>query len=179
MRYLWLIVLLAGCAGARQQPVSDWERKNQERLNLEAPVEPATPPYPRSENLVEFYVSATADFKYYIDASTLSVAPKQREVRYVLIARSPDGVDNVSFEAIRCPDQYRVLAVGQDGKWRGRAADWREIMRGSALSRQYALARNYFCPHRDPIRSVDEGVYALQHGQHPDIEVQRSMGGAD
>jgi hypothetical protein len=179
MKVLWLLLLLAGCGGAQQQPISDWERQNQERLGLTVPDErPGIPPYPKKENLVEISVSATTDFKYFVDASTLSVAPKERTVRYVLVARSPNGVDNVTFEAIRCPDQYRVLAVGQgDGKWGGRQSDWREIQRGSGLSWQYALARYYFCPHRDPIRSKDEGVYALERGSHPDVEVQRSMGG--
>jgi hypothetical protein len=180
MKYVWLLLLLAGCAGARQEPISDWERKNQERLGLALPEDrPATPPYPKKEDLVEIYVSATTDFKYFVDASTLSVAPKGRTVRYVLVARSPSGVENVTYESIRCPDQYRVLAVGQgDGKWSGRQSDWRDIQRGSGLSWQYALARNYFCPHRDPIRTVDEGVDALRRGSHPAVYVDpKNMGG--
>lgn len=179
MKRVWLLLLLAGCSGAQQQPMSDWERKNQERLGLTLPEDRAAiPPYPKKEDLVEIYVSATTDFKYFVDASTLSVAPRERTVRYVLVARSANGVDNVTFEAIRCPDQYRVLAVGEgEGKWGGRQGDWRDIQRGSGRSWQYALARNYFCPHRDPIHSKDEGVYALEHGSHPAVEVQRSMGG--
>jgi CNP1-like family protein len=172
-----LLLLLAACTAAAP-PVSDWERKNAERLALTPEDRPALPPYPKKNDLVEIYVSATADFKYLVDASSLNVAPKQREVRYVLVARSPSGVENVSYEVIRCPDQYRVLAVGQrDGRWGGQPGDWREITKGTSLSWQYALSRNYFCPHRDPIRSKDEGVYALEHGVHPDVEVQRSMGG--
>ena len=178
MKRLWPLVVLAAACGTTPGVQSDWERKNQERLALEAPDQPAVPRYPRREDLVQIYVSATTDFKYFVDAVTLDVSPRQREVRYVLVARSPSGVENVSYEAIRCPDQYRVLAVGQaDGKWGGRQTDWREIARGSALSWPYALARNYFCPHRDPIRTVAEGVDALRRGSHPSVYVEhRNLG---
>jgi len=124
-------------------------------------------------------VSATTDFKYFVDTSTLTVSPKAREIRYVLVARSPSGVDNVSYEAIRCPEEYRVLATGEgQGKWSSRPGAWRPIARGTALSWQYALARNYFCPHRDPIQSVAEGKDALRRGSHPAVYVeQRNLGG--
>ena len=138
------------------------------------------PPYPKKDNLVEIYVSAATDFKYFIDASTLTVSPGERVIRYVIVARSPNGAENVRFEAIRCPFEYRTLALGQrDGTWGGRAGDWREITRGSSLSWPYALSRYFFCPHRDPIRSVAEGKEALAHGVHPAVEVERSMGGSD
>ena len=172
-----LLLLLAACTTAAP-PVSDWERKNAERLALTPEDRPALPPYPKKNDLVEIYVSATTNFKYFVDASTLSVAPKQREVRYVLLARSPSGVENVSYEVIRCPDQYRVLAVGQrDGRWGGQPGDWREITKGASLSWPYALSRNYFCPHRDPIQTAAEGADALHNGAHRAVEVQRSMGG--
>lgn len=171
-----LLFLLGACAPVA--PESDWERDNRDRLALQSAEEQLPlPPYPKSENLVEFYVSPVADFKYYVDASTLNVAPKQRVVRYAMVARSPSGVDNVTYEAIRCPGEYRVLAVGQGGKWAGRPGEWRSITRGTSLSWQYALARNYFCPHRDSIQTRDEGIYALQHGVHPAVEVERPMGG--
>lgn len=182
MKRVWpLLLLLVAACGTATRPQSDWERNNQERLALQAAEEPAVPAYPRNADLVEIYVSATADFKYFVDAASLNVSPRQREVRYTLVARSPSGVENVTFEAIRCPDQYRVLAVGQSGgKWGGRQSDWREIARGGALSWQYALARNYFCPHRDPIRTADEGVDALRRGSHPSVYVEpRNLGGGN
>lgn len=174
MKPFWPLVLLAAACGTPSGPQSDWERRNQARLALEAPDQPALPRYPRQEDLVQIHVSATTNFKYFVDAATLDVSPRSREVRYVLVARSPSGVENVSYEAIRCPDQYRVLAVGQAGeKWGGRQSDWREIIRGSALSWPYALSRKYFCPHRDPIRSVAEGVDALRRGSHPGVFVEQ------
>jgi hypothetical protein len=175
-----LLVLLAGCGSVAPNTQSDWERKNAGRLEAAAAESPALPPYPKKENLVEFNVSATADFKYFIDESTLSVAPKQRVVRYVIVARSPNGVENVRYEEIQCPDQQRVLALGRaDGTWGGQRGEWREITRGTALRWHYALAKDYFCPHRDPIQTVAEGREALHNGIHPAVEVKRSMGGGE
>jgi len=47
-----------------------------------------------------------------------------------------------------------------------------EITRGTALGWPYALARYYFCPHRDPIQSAAEGVDALRRGVHPAVRVE-------
>jgi len=174
---IFVLIALAGCQAAPNRPESDWERANRDRLARESEETVALPPYPRKENLVEFYVSAATDFKYYIDTSTLSVSPGSREIRYVMVARSPSGAQNVNYEAIRCPSEYRVLAVGRsDGTWSGRSGEWREMTKGTSLGWPYALSRNYFCPHRDPVRTVAEAADALQRGTHPDVFVDpRSM----
>ena len=39
--------------------------------------------------------------------------------------------------------------------------------RGATLSWPYALSRRYFCPHRDPVRTVAEASDALERGVHP------------
>ena len=173
---LGMLVLVAACA-ARSRPESDWERANRDRFAREAEEKVALPRYPKKEDLVEFYVSAATDFKYYIDKSTLSVSPRSKEVRYVMVARSPSGAENVSYEAIRCPSEYRVLAVGRsDGTWTDRPAEWREMTKGSSLSWPYALSRNYFCPHRDSVQTVAEAADALERGSHPAVFVDpRSM----
>jgi hypothetical protein len=178
MKRLWVLLLVAGCSSAPQIE-SDWERAHAVQIAGEETV--ALPPYPKNENLVPIYVSATTDFKYFVDASTLTVSPRERVIRYVFVARSPNGVDNVSYEAIRCPEEYRILAVGEGGgKWSSRTGGWREIVKGSALSWPYALSRNYFCPHRDPIRTAAEGANALRRGSHPDVYVeQRNLGGGN
>lgn len=171
-----LVLLLAACAKGPALE-SDWERNNRDRLSQGEAEVAALPPYPKSENLVQFYVSAATDFKYFIDGSTLTVQPRQKIVRYVLVARSRNGVDNVSYEAIHCPEEYRVLAVGQGDSWDSRPGEWRAITKGSSLSWPYALARNYFCPHRDAIRTTEEGIDALRRGGHPAVSVeQRNLG---
>ncbi|HZQ75246.1 MAG TPA: CNP1-like family protein [Burkholderiales bacterium] len=178
MKRAWLLLFLCACSGT--PPIeSDWEREHAMQLAGEEQV--ALPPYPKSGNLVPVYVSATSNFKFFVDASTLSVSPRERVIRYVLVARSPSGVDNVSYEAIRCPEEYRVLAVGEGpGKWASRPSPWRPIVKGAALSWPYVLSRNFFCPHRDPILTVAEGQDALRRGSHPAVYVeQNNRGGGD
>lgn len=66
---------------------------------------------------------ATSEFRFFVDAATLSVSD-DGIVRYVLVARSPGGVDNVSLEGMRCAtSEVRIYALGRDGAWVGRPTD--------------------------------------------------------
>jgi hypothetical protein len=154
------------CAvGAQIQ--SDWERENEDRLKQSA--EKLVPPPPLDKSrLVEVKLpsSRESDFRYYVDPASVSVGD-DRIVRYVQVARSASGAENVSFEGIRCPWEYRVYAVGRsDGSWAGRATAWRPIPRDARVS-QNALSRQYFCPGRQAIRTGAEGEKALRAGGHP------------
>jgi len=165
-RWVLLATLLAGACGGPGAK-SDWERQNESRLEKEArdPV-PAPPAFPRRESLVEITVRGATDFRFYVDGATLGVA--DGVVRYVLVARSPEGVENVSFEAIRCATaEYRVYALGRaDGTWGGRAGAWRPVAE-RPQPWHTALQRDYFCPQRRPILSAEEGLVALRQGGHP------------
>ena len=145
---------------------SDWEIKN-ERLLREGGegVLPRTPPFPSAANLAEFFVAAPGN-RYYVDRSTISVAGLQ--VNYVMVVRSPSGVDNVSFETLNCKDrEFRSNARGtSDRNWLERPTEWRRV-RPQADFAQYTLHREYFCPHTQPIRNAAEGVEALARGGHP------------
>ena len=105
------------------------------------------------------------DFRFFIDPATLFVDEKG-VVRYVLVARSRSGVENVSYEALRCEAaQHRVYALGRpDGTWSRSRTDWRPLEPGT---RQLELYADYFCPQKVPIHNAAEGVSALQDGGHP------------
>ena len=167
-----LLAALLGAACGGPSVKSDWERKNEALLEKEdgGPL-PAPPTFPRQENLVEFSVGAARDFRFFIDRTSLSVGD-DRVVRYVLVARTADGVDNVSFEAMRCAtSEYRVYALGRpDGSWAGRAREWRPIAARNVQHWHVALRREYFCPQNLPIQSADEGVRALEQGGHPFVK---------
>lgn len=162
-RALFLVAALGACAHGEK---SDWERKHEQRL---APAQEtvALPAYPRPERLIEFFVAATSEFRFFIDAASLSVG-SDGVVRYTLVARSPAGVDNVSFEGMRCTSaQVRTYALGRDGAWGGQPGEWRPIEPRSVQRWHNALYREYFCPQKEPIASAREGVEALRRGGHP------------
>jgi len=163
-----LLALLAACAGRSQTGLSDWELQHQGQLVREAAdaaPAPELPPYPRRENLLEFFVSSASDFRFFIDRSSIGV--KDRVVRYVLVARSPSGVDNVSFEALNCVSaEYQVYARGgADGKWSSRPGGWQKIAPRSVQRWHNALYAEFFCPNRIAIADAAEGVRALERGR--------------
>ena len=168
MRGLASIALcLALVACAADAPLqSDWEREQRMQSWRESPV--VLPPYPEKEKLVEFEVGAGPDFHFLVDANSLSVG-SDGVVRYVLVARSPQGVENDSFEGLRCKDgEYKIYATGRSDRTWSKARDprWRPVEQ-SPGSWHRTLANDYFCPQGAPIRSVAEGVDALRRGGNP------------
>jgi CNP1-like family protein len=148
---------------------SDWERANEERLKQSGERLVAPPPLERSRLVeVKLHVSAGTDFRHYVDWGSVSIG-QDRIVRYVLVARSASGAENVSFEGIRCQGEYRVYAVGgPGGGWAGQPSEWRPIPR-NVNSSQAALAKQYFCPGRAAIRTSAEGQQAVRAGGHPGV----------
>ncbi|HEV3010392.1 MAG TPA: CNP1-like family protein, partial [Burkholderiales bacterium] len=160
------VLVLAACGASG--PRSDWERANEEKLPAAEQQREAlpTPPAKRGE-LLEFFVAATSEFRFFVDAASLSVG-SDGIVRYVLVARSSTGTENVSFEGMRCATrEVRIYALGRDGAWVGRETDWRAIQPRSVQRWHNALYREYFCPQAEPIRSAGEGADALRRGGHP------------
>jgi hypothetical protein len=167
------LVAAAAVAAAAQNTTptasgkSVWEEE-QEKLNWkEGAVR--MPPYPVESGLIEFVVSSGATFRFFIDPASLSVAD-DGVVRYTLVARSPSGVNNVSYEGIRCSNKsYRVFAQGAGGRWTPRDGEWREIQARTIQRWHNVLYAEYLCPHHRPIDSAAEGVEALRRGGHPQL----------
>jgi len=136
------------------------------------------PAYPKPENLARFYASATSSFEFFVDTSSINVG-NDGVVRYSLIARSPSGVLNVSYEGIRCSSRERKLyAFGRpDNTWsKARKSEWGPIV-GTQTNRHHAtLADDFFCPKRGAVRSAQEAGDALRRGgelnANPGREVQ-------
>lgn len=121
----------------------------------------APPAYPQAANLVAVRLPDADGFRFFIDRSTLAVG-KDGVVRYVLVARSSEGAQNVTFEGLRCESaENRVLAVGQPhGTWTAARSGWRAI----SAPRHLALYRDFFCPQGQPVGSSAEAVRALERG---------------
>ncbi len=166
MRRILALLLVFCAAHVAAQPKSDWEIEQEERNWTEGDVK--LPAYPKAGDLVEFYVSAATQFRFFIDRASLSVSP-DGVVRYALLARSAAGAENVTYEGIRCKTgMYKIYAYGHTGGgWAARASDWRPIEQKSVQRWRHALWRDYFCPQRIPIFDAAEGLDALSRGGHP------------
>lgn len=157
-------VALAACGGPA--PKSDWEREHEQQL---APSEIAVslPALPKERDLIEFFVAATSEFRFFVDANSVSVG-SDGVVRYTLVARSPAGVENVSYEGMRCASsELRVYALGRGRAWSVTRSEWRAMEPRTMQAWHRALYREYFCPHREPIASRQQAVYSLRRGGHP------------
>lgn len=166
--------LLAGALAAlpvhAQIIGQDTEEILKERDWRENAVKP--PEFPQADRLVEFYVSAATSFRFFVDSKTLTVGD-DGVIRYVLVARSPSGAQNVSFEGIRCKTgELKQYATGRnDASWsERRGADWLPIDPKTVNRQHQALRREYFCPQSVPIQSAAEGIDALRRGGHPDAK---------
>jgi hypothetical protein len=101
----------------------------------------------QAENLLPFYVSATATQSFAIDAKSLTVG-SDGVIRYTLVAASPAGAKNISYEGIRCRSfEKKIYAIGQpDGSWsRSRRDQWERIAQNAANRQHSTLAKDYFC----------------------------------
>lgn len=127
------------------------------------------PAYPVPESLLAFDAGSASGNKFMIDQKSISIG-EDRVVRYVLVIRSPSGVDNVSFEGMRCETlERRLYATGRaDRTWsRSRNDKWMAISSSTLSLPHMALARLYLCDHGLPIRSAREGIEAIRRGGPP------------
>ena len=156
----------AACAAAQQK--SDWELK-QEALEWRE-VEIRLPAPPKGDALIEFFVSAGSSFRFFIDPASVSVGG-DGVVRYTLVARSPSGTENVSYEGIRCSSaSYKVYAYAQGANWSRAQTDWKPIEPKSVQRWHQALRREYFCPYNVQVSTAAEAVDYLRRGGHPDFK---------
>lgn len=144
---------------------SDWELKQEARDWQELDV---TFPAPPKGELIEFFVSAASGFRFFVDPQSLSVG-NDGVVRYTLVARSPSGAENVSYEGMRCSTaSYRIYALGHGSNWTRAQGDWKTIQPKSVQRWHEALWTEYLCPNRIPVSSAAQAVEYLRLGGHSD-----------
>jgi hypothetical protein len=144
-----LLVAFAGMASAvamvHAQSRFEEDFDNENKLWQEIAIQ--LPAAPTAENLLPFYVSATATQSFAIDAKSLTVGA-DGVIRYTLLTTSTSGARNVSYEGIRCQSfEKKLYAFGrQDGTWsRSRHDQWEPIVRNAANRQHATLAQDYFC----------------------------------
>jgi len=163
------LMLGATLAAGQGTPLkSDWELEREARDWREDEIRLPPPP---KDGLIEFLVSSASSFKFYIDPQSVSVGA-DRVVRFTLVARSPSGAQNVSYEGLSCRNGgiYRVYAFGGAGGWSKNAQSaWRPIEPKSVQRWHNELRDRYFCPQKAVINDAEEGLDALRLGRHPSL----------
>ena len=156
--------LLAACAAPK--PPNQFEQDFDDQTKTWQEVQSALPPAPRDADLIAFNVSGASQYRFAIDGYTLTIG-SDGVYRYVLVATSPQGSRNVTYEGIRCETgEKKLYATGQpDGTWvRSRSAAWTPIEEVGNNRQQAALMKEYFCLQSYPTRSVREILVRLnQH----------------
>jgi hypothetical protein len=121
----------------QRAPGSEWKEE-----------EVVIPPYPQADDLIEVELQLPEfPFTLFIDPKSLSVG-KDRVIRYAAVLRSRNGVENVSYEGIRCKHgKVQRYAYGSGGRYRPvRNRDWRFIRKYGQDRFRTELVEQYFCP---------------------------------
>lgn len=122
------------------------------------------PTAPPSKDLKPFYVSATTQLQFALDAPSIAFG-KDEVIRYVVVITTPSGAKQVTYEGIRCEKyEWRLYATMQsDGKWSKSAnSRWQGIKNTSYNSYHAALVRDAFCDNAIPRRSPEEIIPLLK-----------------
>jgi CNP1-like family protein len=179
MRRLLLLLGVVLTAHAEQQPSyfeQDFDSDEKSWREIEAQL----PPYPKAENLLPFDVSPSIPSHYFVDASSISVGT-DGVVRYILVVRSAQGAETVSYEGLRCETRERKLyAFGhRDNSWaRNRYAKWEYVEANKRQSEhQLVLYQDFFCADKFMVKDREEAVRALKDGAHYRIELRYRGGG--
>jgi hypothetical protein len=131
-----------------------------------AELEVKLPAMPQPANLLPFEPSAASSNRFFIDAESISVND-DGTVRYTLVARSPSGAENVSYEGIRCDTiEQKYYAFGRrDGTWsNARSSVWRRIEYKEVNRQHGVLYKDYFCPDGSPILSAKDAINRFKYG---------------
>jgi len=149
------LVALFGCSHISSEPTRGIPPRGkqegplpgvpEEQPWVEAHVPP--PPYPTKGDLVEFSPSGQTNHRYFIDTSSLTVAP-DRVVRFALVVRTAQGVENATFSGLRCSArEWKDYAYGRDDHtWSvSDAPQWRRIQNINFNNYQATLYQDYLC----------------------------------
>lgn len=144
----------------------DYEKKPWQEIALQLPAPP------RQENLLRFDVGPATRNAFFIDPDSISIG-EDGVIRYTLVAKTPEGASNVSFEGIRCETrERRFYAFGRsDGTWsRSRNNQWEPVREGGVNRQHAALFQEYFCPAGVIADSVKGVQQALRQQHRPALQ---------
>lgn len=139
------LLLMVGAAHAQYGP--DDEAEALEAMKPKVEEEAKLPPAPKPQDLLIVDTGPTARQIFAIDAKSLTVSP-DHIIRYTVIATSPSGAQNISYEGIDCKtrDIKRYAYGSKDGKWtRSRRDKWEKVSSMAQNQLPFTLHSQYFC----------------------------------
>jgi hypothetical protein len=155
-------VLAAAASGAYAQ--SQFDLDFDEAIKPWQEIARQLPTSPKQEHLVPFSAGQTLTMLYAIDAKSL-VITADGIIRYTLVAKSPSGAENISYEGMRCQtSEVKVYAYGQkDGTWsRSRRKKWERISDQAINRPQSTLFQDYFCNNLVIAKTTQEILEMMQ-----------------
>ena len=130
--------------------------------------ESAVPPAPAfsTDKLVPFEVLAGSELTFGIDPATLAVDRTDGVVRYVMVATSRSGAQNIVYEGIRCAKgEVRTYARHNGGKWTdvtGSSNEWRSLYLGASTRPALNFARAGACDNATVVLTPREIVQRMK-----------------
>ncbi len=164
-KILWVFSMAASSLSLAQYKTLDPADENDpDAPRVWEETEVKIPTAPPSKDLKPFYVSATTQLQFALDAPSIAFG-KDEVIRYVIVITTPSGAKQVTYEGIRCEKyEWRLYATMQsDGKWSKSAnSRWQGIKNTSYNSYHAALVRDAFCDNAIPRRSAQEIIPLLK-----------------
>jgi hypothetical protein len=164
--FIATIVSVAAIVGActPPKPPSAFEEAYDDDTKPWVEIQTQLPPAPEDATLLGFAVSGATQYHFEIDSRSLTIGT-DGVYRYTLVATSPSGARNVSYEGIRCEaHQKKTYAIGRaDGTWvRARNAAWTPIEEVNNNRQHAALEKEYFCPDGYAARKVEQIIARMK-----------------
>lgn len=133
---------------------------------------PTAAPAFSTGSLVKIDMGVNSALRYGIDPATLSIG-KDDVVRYVMVATSNSGAQNVWYQGIQCKQgavktyaRWSLASSDSPAHWyMVENAEWRSLFDGSALARPaLVMAREGLCDGPSPNRPISKMLRDLQQG---------------
>ena len=121
----------------------------------------------QENNLQEFQLdNNSGDFRYFIDSSSLQTS-KDGVTRFSLVIRSRSGVDNSSYEGMRCGQrEYTVYAYGsKQGLKMMPESSWKHIKKSGRGNYRHALYNDLICnTNTGKANRLEDVLHAMKNG---------------
>lgn len=121
------------------------------------------PAPPVQSNLLPLQGEAAATMRFAVDPNALSIG-QDGVVRYTVVATSPGGARNVSYEGIRCKTfERRIYGYNHKDVWtKSRSSEWKRIVRGERNGYADTLALDFFCSGTTQVGKRDEIIARIR-----------------